>query len=205
MRLAHHRAAAEPPLRSGCRRRSERGAVIVEMALAAPLLVLLVMGSFEFGMAWRSTLSVSSGARVGVRTGSSLGTDPLADFYALSALRSNLQSANLINNVQKVVIYRSDTTNGAVPASCVSGSSGKCDLITGAQLIAMTQGSFDSNGCFTGASLQGWCPAARNNAQATADYYGMYVEVTHNYMTNMFGSSVSIKRTAVMRLEPDVN
>ena len=42
------------------RQDNERGAALVEMALVTPLLVLLVFGILEFGLAFRDRLTVSN-------------------------------------------------------------------------------------------------------------------------------------------------
>ena len=46
---------------------SERGAVAVEFALLAPVLVMLLLGIMEFGRAYNVQVSLSSAAREGVR------------------------------------------------------------------------------------------------------------------------------------------
>lgn len=48
-------------------RTSERGAVAVEFAILAPVLVMLLMGIMEFGRAYNAQASLSSAAREGVR------------------------------------------------------------------------------------------------------------------------------------------
>ncbi len=48
-------------------RASERGAVAVEFALLAPVLVLLLLGIMEFGRAYNTQVSLSNAAREGVR------------------------------------------------------------------------------------------------------------------------------------------
>jgi TadE-like protein len=48
-----------------CRQR--RGAALVEFAIVVPLLMLLLMGIMEFGMILHDYLSISQGAREGVR------------------------------------------------------------------------------------------------------------------------------------------
>ncbi|WP_120519971.1 TadE/TadG family type IV pilus assembly protein [Arthrobacter celericrescens] len=48
-------------------RNSERGAVAVEFALLAPVLVLLLLGIMEFGRAYNAQVSLSNAAREGVR------------------------------------------------------------------------------------------------------------------------------------------
>ncbi len=46
---------------------SERGAVAVEFALLAPVLVMLLLGIMEFGRAYNAQVTLSSAAREGVR------------------------------------------------------------------------------------------------------------------------------------------
>ncbi|MBT2552939.1 TadE/TadG family type IV pilus assembly protein [Arthrobacter sp. ISL-5] len=46
---------------------SERGAVAVEFALLAPVLVMLLLGIMEFGRAYNAQASLTNAAREGVR------------------------------------------------------------------------------------------------------------------------------------------
>lgn len=46
---------------------SERGAVAVEFALLAPVLLMLLLGIMEFGRAYNAQIILSSAAREGVR------------------------------------------------------------------------------------------------------------------------------------------
>lgn len=48
-------------------RASERGAVAVEFAIVAPVLVMLLLGIMEFGRAYNAQASLSAAAREGVR------------------------------------------------------------------------------------------------------------------------------------------
>ncbi|MBT2514384.1 TadE/TadG family type IV pilus assembly protein [Arthrobacter sp. ISL-30] len=48
-------------------RASERGAVAVEFAILAPLLVTLLLGIMEFGNAYNAQISLTNAAREGVR------------------------------------------------------------------------------------------------------------------------------------------
>jgi hypothetical protein len=47
--------------------KNRRGAALVEFAIVVPLLMLLLMGIMEFGMILHDYLSISQGAREGVR------------------------------------------------------------------------------------------------------------------------------------------
>jgi hypothetical protein len=49
--------------------RGERGATLVEMAIVLPLLLLLVFGIIEFGIAWFENQSISQGVREAARRG----------------------------------------------------------------------------------------------------------------------------------------
>jgi Flp pilus assembly protein TadG len=49
--------------------RCECGAEIIEMAIVAPLLMMLLGGIFDFGMAFRSWEALSNAAREGARIG----------------------------------------------------------------------------------------------------------------------------------------
>ena len=185
---------------------------MVELALVVPLLLSLCAGTFEFGMAWRASLSAQTAVRAATRIGSQLGPDPMADYYSLTALRASLLSAGLLNGVVRVVIFRSDTTDGKVPSTCAGGTAGsdKCIVVSGSQLQnQMTQANFavsadgkTGTGCYTPAVVQTWCPSARINMQITAEYLGVWVQLQQGYFTREFGSGVTIQRTSVMRLEP---
>ena len=48
-------------------RASERGAVAVEFAILAPLLIMLLLGIMEFGRAYNVQITLSNAAREGVR------------------------------------------------------------------------------------------------------------------------------------------
>ncbi len=54
---------------------SERGAVAVEFALLAPVLIMLLLGIMEFGRAYNVQITLSSAAREGVRV-MAIGNNP---------------------------------------------------------------------------------------------------------------------------------
>jgi Flp pilus assembly protein TadG len=213
MAVAHHRRARPSSTRS-----DERGAVLVEMAFIAGLLLLLVAGTFDYGFAWRSGLAATEASRTGARVGSSQSVSPAADFYALNGVRSALNASGKIGSVERVVIYRSQTADGEIPASCKAASpTGACNVLTGAQLNALTAASYNvtipadpavaptGTGCLrSSAALHaGWCPNTRNNIQASGpDYYGVYVKLRYDHQFPFVGSATTVERTSVMRLEP---
>jgi Flp pilus assembly protein TadG len=69
--------AAPRPLPRACRGRGERGGSLVEFALALPILLTIVFGIAEYGVAYNNYVSLRSGVRDGARQGvvASFGSD----------------------------------------------------------------------------------------------------------------------------------
>jgi len=78
--------------------RSERGAVAVEFALIAPVLVMLLLGIMEFSRAYNAQASLSAAAREGVRVMAITGLEAPARSAAKNAaisLQPGLQDADI--------------------------------------------------------------------------------------------------------------
>ena len=80
-------------------RTSERGAVAVEFAIVAPVLVMLLLGIMEFGRAYNAQASLSAAAREGVRvmaiTNNAAAARTAAKNTAVS-LQPGLTDANIV-------------------------------------------------------------------------------------------------------------
>ncbi|MBE4719250.1 TadE/TadG family type IV pilus assembly protein [Pseudarthrobacter sp. AB1] len=79
-------------------RASERGAVAVEFAIVAPLLVMLLLGIMEFSRAYNAQATLSAAAREGVRVMAISGQQTLAIAAAKNAaisLQPALTDANI--------------------------------------------------------------------------------------------------------------
>lgn len=209
MSLGHHasRSSLSPPMRE-CDR--ERGAALVEFAMIAMFLLFILGSAYDYGMTWRVTLIANEAARAGARTGSSLDQQPLADWYALTNARASLSAGNQLQNVQRVVIYKSTTVDGSVPSICATATSTTldCNVLSGAQFRALAQADFNATtGCINTAKAiaANWCPNQRNNVQLSADYYGFWVQTRYNNQFKVTGAGMNVNRSAVMRLEPDVS
>jgi Flp pilus assembly protein TadG len=191
------------------RARGERGAALTEFALMLPILIMLAIGILEFGLGWRDSMTVSNTLRAGARVGSNAGNDRLADFNTIEAVESAIKA---IPNTQilRLIIYKSTTANGSVPANCLSvtapgGVNGSCNVYSAAQISSLTAADFTGTTCSGSAPDRYWCPTDRISQQASgADYLGVYLEVDHDYVTKLFpGGGITITDNAVMRLEPD--
>lgn len=189
------------------RGRGDRGAALTELVLIVPILALIVCGVLEFGMAWRDSMTVSNALRSGARVGSNMGDDRYADYDILKAIEAAMREIPDTARVQRIVVYKADTSNSAPSATCQAGTpvTGVCNVYTGADL-SRTQSAFTgTTNCSTGTPPDRfWCPTSRVNNQALgADYLGIWMQVTYNWITHMFpGTGLTIKDRVVMRLEP---
>lgn len=90
-------------------RSSERGAVAVEFAILAPLLIMLLLGIMEFGRAYNVQVSLSNAAREGVRV--------MAISNDQTAAKTAAKNAAVSLNPQLA-----DTNFTFSPTSCTSGA-----------------------------------------------------------------------------------
>ncbi|MFV1962291.1 MAG: TadE/TadG family type IV pilus assembly protein [Acidimicrobiia bacterium] len=109
--------------RSGTK--DQRGTALIEMAIAAPLLILLVFGILEFGLAFQDRLTVSNGTQSAGRVAAALGNAEDADIATLQAVE---QSLGLLANsgegvIKHVQIWRSDGSGNPL-SPCVSPGNG---------------------------------------------------------------------------------
>lgn len=202
-----HRSAATG--RSPARRGREGGAVIVELAIVSVFLMTLFAGTYDYGQAWRTGLGANEAARTGARVGSARGPLRDADFFALSGVKSALESAGKLDDVERIVVYRSTTADGKMPNACKTGSGTNCQVIPGAAFRSSWQTqpyttATDSQGCLNIATSKSWCPTTRDNVQTSAQYYGVWVKLRHDYEFPILGTGTDVSRSAVMRLEPKV-
>ena len=68
LRTNRHRAPVARRGKESAGIRSERGAVAVEFALLLPVLMIILLGIIEFGMAFSAQITLSNAAREGART-----------------------------------------------------------------------------------------------------------------------------------------
>ena len=94
---------------------------MVEMAIVAPFLALLLAGILEYGTLWRDNLTVTSSSRAASRVVSNLGSDHLSDYEALLSLNAGLSAIDGYT-LEYVMIYDASAHDGAPSAGCFSGS-----------------------------------------------------------------------------------
>jgi Flp pilus assembly protein TadG len=219
------------PARSGSRLAGDDGAVFAEFVLVLPMLITVLMGVFEFGMAWRVRNDLQSALRVGLRIDANAGNNSLADWNTVLALQANLtRIANL--KIDYLIVFKGSVTPGStttVPANCLStaeglnvtatnpspaGVAGVCNIYT-RQMIATTVSSPAGSPNYNCTANDNpatawdgkWCPRGRQtgmdaNSTNGPDVIGLYAKYRYSTYSRLVGASITMTDSAVGRLEP---
>ena len=187
----------------------ERGATLVESAIITPILLLFVFGIFEFGFAFRDYLAVANTTRDAAREASVAGNVDDADYRMLRAVE-RAAAALPDGAIDRIVIWEASGPKDTVPSGCANGTpqSGVCNVYSHADLT-IPEIEF---GCqWTGNSPPDpydspdrfWCPDDREVSVGSGlDYVGIYIRITHTYITGLFGDSVVFEDQLILKVEP---
>ncbi|MCX7619457.1 MAG: pilus assembly protein [Acidimicrobiales bacterium] len=198
--------------------REDRGAVIPEFALVAPIIVVFMLIVFEFGFAYRQTIDLESAVRAAARQTTNLGDQRGADYLALQSFWSSMAKTKRVT-IDRLVIYRTTALNGdPTNSACLTtnatpsgqGLSGHCNIFGLTQLQTMVPANFDNltgTTCSASSWDRFWCPTSRKaNQSDPPDYVGVYARVNYSPVTRLYwSSSVAFNDRAVMRIEPKVS
>ena len=204
--------------RRAARAEGDRGLAMVEMAIVAPFLALMVAGIIEFGTVWRDNLTVTSSSRAATRVVSNLGDNNLADYEALLSLNSGLSAIDGYT-LEYVMIYDAVAADGAPDPRCfdsggdpVPNSGGGCNVYTGVQVAAMQSLScttscteFPITANCAGGLTADFCPQQDRQTDQTLGLtsIGVWVRIERDYFTGIFpGDGVTIEDYTVMKVEP---
>ncbi|HLF43985.1 MAG TPA: TadE/TadG family type IV pilus assembly protein [Acidimicrobiia bacterium] len=185
------------PLHPWRGKEGEKGTTLIEFSLVFAFLMMIALGAYEYGMAFRDWLSVTVATREGGRVAASAANHGDADCVILEAATGALQGFDT-GEVEFVHIYKSDI-NGSYPGSNsytrIYRPSTPADLD-----LVVCQGStwFATN---LGSN---WDPEDRVNDTGTADWIGVRVEFEHQWQTNFlwWNGVVNWDDDAVFRMEP---
>jgi TadE-like protein len=188
------------------RGRGDRGATLIEFALVVPLLLLLAFGTAEMGLAWVTNNRVEGSTSTAARIAASSGAVAEADESVLQSLRSSLPQEQL-DRLDRVIIFKPTNANGGVPSGCIKpvgstsqvGVSSSCNTYTGATLQT-------GNLSDLGAADDFWLPTSRRDRLSQPpDYIGVWVRTTHGSKTGTFFDDMSITKTSIYRIQPDID
>jgi hypothetical protein len=158
------------------------------------MLMVLSIGAFEWGMAFRDWLSVSSATREGARVAASAGTIGTADCAILEATAGSLLSID-DSRIQFVDVYNADT-NGDPTAQLQRYRPRSPD---DAEASLVCENWFPITIAYP--------PANRDNIGAERDWVGVRLEFTHSWKTGLFwwSGGVTWSDRTIILMEPDPN
>lgn len=204
------------------------GGLIVELALVAPLMVLLLLGIIEYGTFYRESANVSQALRSAGRAGTANGAVRSADYNAILSFASQAFQAQH-STINRLVIYKSDSSGSVPSQQCLTGTvpldgSIKCNVYTGAQLVTISLAASESAAglgnpnlplanpghapCVAGELDYNYCPTSRDDQQDSAggpDWVGFYVSATYKSSTGMLPTTVTFTDTELVRIDPPIN
>lgn len=85
----------------------DRGAVLVEAAIAIPILLLVILGSVEFGFGWDAKSSNTAAVRTGLLRAASIGDQPETDMRILQSIIGEIGAEN-VDRIDWVVLFEID-------------------------------------------------------------------------------------------------
>jgi hypothetical protein len=175
----------------------QQGATIIEAAIVFPLLILIIMGILEIGLAFKDYLTVSYISREAARVGALAGDDADADCAILEAIGTVATGGDLAR-ISSIQIFKADV-NGAQGVTNYAvfdgGDPSLCNV------PAQPSDTWTINPI-------GWVATSRQTVVGVdpLDIIGVRIIMTHDWITNFmpFRGSITIDESTITRLEPKV-
>jgi Flp pilus assembly protein TadG len=174
--------------------RNEKGANLVEFALVLPIVILVLLGILESGVAFRDFLTVSNAAKEGVRVVAAMGDDPNSDCVALAKTAASITTSIRIEQLVEVQIFRADANGNQIGSDT--------------NTYSLDPGGDPADCADWNVNQYGWDPLDRNvvtGGTTPLDIAGVRIIYTHGWMTGFppFNGSFTINEATVSRLEPE--
>ena len=168
--------------------------------------MLFVFGIFEFGFAFRSYLTVSNVVREAAREASVAGNFDNADYRVLRAV--DRASAALPDGaIDLIIVFEASGPDSTPHSQCLAGISRgpagteRCNVYVPSDLLRL-ETDFE---CKLGPPTDPdyfYCPGSRDVIVGNLDYVGIWVQMKHDYITGMFGASLTFEDQIVLKIEP---
>jgi len=168
---------------------NEEGASLVEMAIVLPVLLLILIGIMELGVAFRDILGVSQAAREGTRIAAFAGKHIDADCYVIEGLSDFL--VNNLDTLNRVEIYHANSAGQQV----------------GGQTNVYTFSAGDPTDCTDWNGVVTWPSSSRQTTVGSQplDIIGVRILLDHAWISGFppFSGTFTIDETDITRMEPE--
>ncbi len=105
------------------RLKHDRGAVLVEAAIAIPLLLLVILGSVEAGLGWEAKSSTVAGVRTGVLRASTISDRPDTDLRVLQSIIGEVGADN-VDRIEWIALFDASDDPDAKFQACANDLGG---------------------------------------------------------------------------------
>lgn len=195
----------------------DSGASAVEFAILVPVLVLLLVGMFEFAFVMRDWASISTSVRVGARTAIVEVGDlyPCASGLGSTCIPALAQGASDAmetagyglpkSSIQYILVYKANDKGFPGSAGKTSMPDKNCQIAgsTVSNCVSYVWSTTANDGAGGFVRWAGYLDSSQLNAcLPTPDDIGVYMSVSHPLMTRMFGATIPMSDRAVMRISP---
>lgn len=177
-------------------RQRDSGATLVEFAIVMPLLLLLMIGIMEVGVAFYEYLTIERATLEGVRTASFTGTTMDADCSTITNVVGALPGG-FVDRIDRVEIFKADA-NG--------------DQLPGATNIWRYTAGTDPLDCAAGwNTTELWPATSRQTIAGTSpgfpplDIIGVRIRLDREWISNLppFTGTYRIDEHSILRMEPE--
>ena len=175
------------------RARGEAGAVLIEFAIILPILITITFGIVEYSGAYHDSAIAADAVRAGGRVGSAIATDDSYTSAVANAVDAALSTLPA-DEPQELWIYKANSSG--YPGSANNFSSCNANCIKYVWNPAAK--AFDTANPQGG----GWPASTHQVCTEPYDELGVYVKLDHQFITGLFGASISLQDHSVFRFEP---
>ncbi len=190
---------------------------MLEFALIAPVLLLVIVGIIEFAMAFNATLGVNRASQVAALVASEAGNQPGADCMILGSIEHDVNPPSDKREITSVEIQRTNPSGVTVYARNKYVRSGvtTCTLADGTSLsvpyTAILTGYPPNQRC----NILKGCPTL-TPARSTVDTIGIQVSYAYHWRTPLAaimemvdgsgssGTTFAFDRRSAFRMEPQL-
>lgn len=173
----------------------------MESALVFSLLILAVFAVLEFGLAFKSWLSVSHSSREAARAGATFGDNPLADMQVLDEVIEIMGTVGF-DPGSKVKIF--DASPGGLGTTYAYSPGADCDSEPGYSFSDCCDWTPCPEVGRPTYSTPIWDPATRDISAPDTDRLGVEVTYTHRWVTGFFADTSDFTTSTDFKLEPQV-
>ena len=171
----------------------DSGATLVEFAIVMPLLLLLMIGIMEVGVAFYDYLTVERATLEGVRTASFTGDAIDADCHTITNIVSDLPGG-FLERITQIEIFHADANGNQIP-----GQTNIWQYLNGDPADCI-------NSWFT---LPTWPSTSRYTTAGPSrplDIIGVRIRMDRNWISNFppFTGGYTVDEASILRMEPEV-